>query len=84
MSAHDAGVTLPSAMDWGKLMIRCFWEHFATFDPMEDVGIVLQREEPSFTEGVMRFLKQNKYYCRACKNGGSGVSPQIGTPRRTT
>jgi hypothetical protein len=56
----DAETTFTTAMDYGRLMVKCFWMEFATFNPFEDVSIVLQREEPSFSEGVARFLKEKK------------------------
>jgi hypothetical protein len=60
VASKDAERTFPTAADWGRLMVKCFWHHFATFDPLANVGTVLQREEPSFSEGVLRFLKKDK------------------------
>lgn len=59
VNSQDAEKTFPTAMDWGRLMVKCFWQHFAKFDPLQNIGAVLQREEPSFADGVLRFLKKN-------------------------
>jgi hypothetical protein len=59
----DGEVMFPTAMHWGKLMVNCFWQHFAKFDPLDDTDIIMRREEHSFTDGVLRFLKRNKGKC---------------------
>ena len=67
VSAADAETSFPTAKSYGLLMVRCFWEHFAKFDPTNDVANTLKREQPSFTKGVLRFL-----------NKGRGKSPHSG------
>jgi hypothetical protein len=56
----DTDPDMQTAMQWGKKMVECFWTHFATFDPLDNIANILQREEPSFSEGATKFLKKSK------------------------
>jgi hypothetical protein len=60
VKGYESNPDLQTAAQWGQKMVNCFWTHFATFNPLDDIGTILQREEPSFCDGAMKFFKRAK------------------------
>lgn len=51
-----------TAMDYGRLMVSCFWKNFPgpSFLQSNNIPKILKCEEPSFTEGVLFFMKREE------------------------